>query len=365
MQYARYFCGEFDGTVISEEEYRALEASGELYRGDTIEYEPIFDGTIYKDLASSSAAQIAAYGYHYDDDRRKALMAQGLLPHRIAITETFAREVVIYAEDALTAQQRAEDLCRDGKIDLGYDFFQGRSTECRGVAKEIHMDLLETFDVPAPRGTIPTREMIEDWFHRNGHPEPYKGWIDKFFWHPDEDRREQHWEAVMNDYELCDFDRWQHFQDVMGIECSWETFRPIMDSLWAADIEILDLGHDIVIPREKEEDYLLSSTEAKEDIVAYLTAQDAAYFADRGTTKEQVLQDTLLLGLLADEHRKCVNNFGNDREWSCKDACDSDPGISPSQTQENPSLADKIRSASGRTSAPTAKETNTIEKEGR
>lgn len=70
MKYARYFCGEHDGVIISEEEYRALRESGELYGCDTVDYAPVFDGRIYDSLSASVAAQIAAYGWQYDDDRR-------------------------------------------------------------------------------------------------------------------------------------------------------------------------------------------------------------------------------------------------------------------------------------------------------
>lgn len=69
-KYARYFCGDFDG-VITKEEHDALQASGELYSVDTLDYEPVFDGKIYPTQADSSSAQISKYGYHYDDDRRK------------------------------------------------------------------------------------------------------------------------------------------------------------------------------------------------------------------------------------------------------------------------------------------------------
>ena len=67
--YARYFCGEFDD-VITGEEYNRLLETGELYHGDTLNYEPIFNNRIYPDLAESSSAQISLFGYHYDDDRR-------------------------------------------------------------------------------------------------------------------------------------------------------------------------------------------------------------------------------------------------------------------------------------------------------
>lgn len=70
MKFARYFCGDFDG-VITQDAYNKLEESGELYDGDTVEYEPIFDGILYPTMADSSAAQIAKYGYHYLDDRRQ------------------------------------------------------------------------------------------------------------------------------------------------------------------------------------------------------------------------------------------------------------------------------------------------------
>ena len=216
------------------------------------------------------------------------------------------------------------------------------------------MDLLEVFEMPVPGGTIPTREMIEDWFHRNGYPEPSKDWIDTFFWHPDEARREQHWEAVLNDYELCDFDRWQHFQDVMTTACSWRTFKPIMDALYAEDIEVLDLGRGEPVSPAKEDLSVLTYAEARGDIVTYLMTQSADYFTERGTTKEQILQDTDLLDILASEHMKCVNNFGNEREWSCQDACDVEPGIGKSPSQEKPSLDAQISGAAERTNPSSA-----------
>ena len=82
---------------------------------------------------------------------------------------------------------------------------------------------------------------MEDWFHRNGHPAPDSDWVDEFI-DPCDSRKEQYWEAVLNDYELCDFDRWQHFQDVIQTECSWKGFLSIMNTLWEEDIEILELG---------------------------------------------------------------------------------------------------------------------------
>lgn len=70
-----------------------------------------------------------------------------------------------------------------------------------------------------------------------------------------------------------------------------------------------------------------SREEAMDDIIKYLSAQDEEYFAERETTKSKVLSDDTILADLRDEHYKCVMNFGNDRDWSCRDACDNDPGI--------------------------------------
>ena len=70
-----------------------------------------------------------------------------------------------------------------------------------------------------------------------------------------------------------------------------------------------------------------SRDEAEHDIISYLTNQDDTYFEERGTSKAAVLSNDCLIDNLAAEHYKCVMSFGNEREWSCRDACDHDPGI--------------------------------------
>ena len=156
MQYARYFCGEHDGTVISEEEYRFLEATDQL-TSDAVSYEPIFDGTIYPTLAESSAAQIAAYGYHYDDDRRRKY--DELTPYRVTISEVFTRGVVIYAEDKYEAEEIAENLCNNGVINLDAEDFGSRNTDCHGPAAPNEMILYQNYTregviPPAPRQAL-------------------------------------------------------------------------------------------------------------------------------------------------------------------------------------------------------------------
>ena len=69
--------------------------------------------------------------------------------------------------------------------------------------------------------------------------------------------------------------------------------------------------------------------ESMQDVVLYLTLKDENYFSERDTSKKEVLQNEDLLKRLADEHYKCVHEFGCEREWSIKDACDNEPGIWP------------------------------------
>lgn len=80
--------------------------------------------------------------------------------------------------------------------------------------------------------------------------------------------------------------------------------------------------------------YTLEIDDARSDIVFYLETQDEDYFAERGRTKEEVLSDGELIDKLAAEHQKCVNSFGCEREWSCRDACDNEPGIWKGECEE-------------------------------
>ena len=68
---------------------------------------------------------------------------------------------------------------------------------------------------------------------------------------------------------------------------------------------------------------------AKAEVIAYLKIQEDSYFKERLTTKNRVLADEKLIDSLASEHLHCVNSFGNDPVWSCRNACDEYPGIVP------------------------------------
>lgn len=72
---------------------------------------------------------------------------------------------------------------------------------------------------------------------------------------------------------------------------------------------------------------MLTLNDAKEVVVDYLQMHEESYFTEHETTKEAVLANDELIDAIAYEHSHCVNSFGNDPDWSLKDACDNDPGI--------------------------------------
>ena len=65
---------------------------------------------------------------------------------------------------------------------------------------------------------VPTREEIITYLNEQGYPEPEKWMIESFVLPENYDRRFQFWKAVHDNIALCDFDRWQHFQNVIGYE---------------------------------------------------------------------------------------------------------------------------------------------------
>ena len=65
------------------------------------------------------------------------------------------------------------------------------------------------------------------------------------------------------------------------------------------------------------------------EIMNYLKNRDAAYFAERGTTREAVLSDEDLIDRLVFAHYKNVYKYDCDADWSLAETCDSDPGIRP------------------------------------
>jgi len=92
-----------------------------------------------------------------------------------------------------------------------------------------------------------------------------------------------------------------------------------------ADEEATELEHDIQSCRMTVDEFIYN--ECRQDVIAYLSQQEEEYFTKRGCTKEAILNDKEVIDKIAFEHKKCVTSFGCDQEWSCKHACDCDPGF--------------------------------------
>lgn len=66
--------------------------------------------------------------------------------YRIIITETYSKEVEIYAKDSDDAEEIAHELCSEDKIDFGPEDFDVRETECRGVSRKADIQLHPCYD---------------------------------------------------------------------------------------------------------------------------------------------------------------------------------------------------------------------------
>lgn len=64
----------------------------------------------------------------------------------VGIEETLHRYVIVNAEDEANAEEIAENLCNDGKIDLGSIDFQGRNCICTGEADIQDLNVYEVIE---------------------------------------------------------------------------------------------------------------------------------------------------------------------------------------------------------------------------
>ena len=96
----------------------------------------------------------------------------------------------------------------------------------------------------------PTKEEIISYLKGQGYPDVNKPnsedrWMVEEFALPDNyEKRYQYWQAVYEDIDLCDFDRWQYFQKVIGNELSYEDYQKIDEVFYKNDIEVLEMPCD-------------------------------------------------------------------------------------------------------------------------
>ena len=134
-------------------------SKAEIYIGEHMGFDEshelavIFPADISREEFEQAAKTLDNYAYYHAN-----LLAHANpevdTPYLFTVTETYKRTVVVYAKDQIEAEQRIEDLCNGGKIDLDFEDFNDRSTECRGVASKSQIKLFEVFDSPDKENNI-------------------------------------------------------------------------------------------------------------------------------------------------------------------------------------------------------------------
>lgn len=74
-----------------------------------------------------------------------ANQANTLHPYYVTISETLSRSVIIWADSSESANEKANDLCNAGEIDLTASDFAGREIQCDGVAQENDLPTLHHY----------------------------------------------------------------------------------------------------------------------------------------------------------------------------------------------------------------------------
>lgn len=65
-----------------------------------------------------------------------------------------------------------------------------------------------------------------------------------------------------------------------------------------------------------------SYEDARNDVIQYLSKQDDKYFAERGYTKDILLDDDVIDNIVVN-HMDTVRNFNCSRDHSCEEACNN------------------------------------------
>lgn len=120
---------------------------------------------------------------------------------------TFAKE---NAKEFTVIARKTEDVSTSEKM--------YKQLTCRALAPIVIEKYLKGQGNPCPM-----REEIAEWQH-NG----------KNQW--------QYNECILNNYDLCDFDRWQYLQQILGTTFEFKTAMEIAGSLYVnEDIDVIDL----------------------------------------------------------------------------------------------------------------------------
>lgn len=78
---------------------------------------------------------------------KNTTQANALRPYYVTISETLSRSVIVWADSSESANEKANDLCNAGEIDLTASDFADREIQCDGVASENDMNTVKQYSV--------------------------------------------------------------------------------------------------------------------------------------------------------------------------------------------------------------------------
>lgn len=76
---------------------------------------------------------------------KNTTQANALRPYYVTISETLSRSVIIWADSSESANEKANNLCNAGEIDLTASDFTDREIQCDGVASESDLNTVKQY----------------------------------------------------------------------------------------------------------------------------------------------------------------------------------------------------------------------------
>lgn len=76
---------------------------------------------------------------------KNTTQANALRPYYLTISETLSRSVIVWADSSESANEKANDLCNAGEIDLTASDFANREIQCDGVASENDLNTVKQY----------------------------------------------------------------------------------------------------------------------------------------------------------------------------------------------------------------------------
>ncbi len=159
----------------------------------------------------------------------------------VKIFQTFEGVVQIDASNPEQAQTIADRLYNQEGRELP-DMTEAGPLQFRVLRDPIEkVKIVAEQELAAKNSDEPSMEEVKQYLIRQGHPNPKEdGTLYEF---TGEECHEMYSEAVRNDYDLCDVDRWFHLVRILDAPISFRLAMLIENALWQEDNEALEVVH--------------------------------------------------------------------------------------------------------------------------